>query len=85
MSPQFLVYLLLVVVALAVILWIVLSAKGRALQDAARADVDELHTKVDSIHARITNLISEVRGSKVAVLPARPPASGGDTGSASQT
>lgn len=64
MTPQLAVYFLIALVAIAVILWIVFSARGRAIQDAAREDVDALHTKVDAIHTRITNLVSEVRGSK---------------------
>jgi flagellar basal body-associated protein FliL len=74
MTPQLAVYFLIALIAIAVILWIVFSAHGRAIQAQASADVDELHAKVDAIHTRITNLISEVRGTKV-VAPATPAAS----------
>lgn len=80
MSPQFLVYLLIVVMALAVIIWVVFSSRGRAVQAKAQADVDELHTKVDSIHTRISNLVAEVRGLKITTAQSSvPQSSGGPT------
>lgn len=63
--PQLAVLIFAVIVIVAIVCFFLFTARGKAIEAKAQADVDQLHAKVDAVHARISNLIAEVRGLKI--------------------
>lgn len=61
MSAQVIILLFAVAAVVAVVCFFIFTARGRAIQAAAQADVDALHTKVDAIHAKIDTALAHVK------------------------